>query len=107
MLIDFMLPRRKLPLIWMLVPFLLTAQIFIPAYAQTPQAFEDFSALLAGHEVGSLDDAVALVKKTMPGRILSAQTVTSNGITEYHIRILTEDQRVRTLVIDAHSGEWR
>ncbi|MCG5499344.1 PepSY domain-containing protein [Ectothiorhodospira lacustris] len=55
----------------------------------------------------SLDEAVALVQAGTGGRVLSAETQTQNGRRVHRIRILTDDQRVRNILVDAVTGEWR
>ncbi|MCG5513120.1 PepSY domain-containing protein [Ectothiorhodospira shaposhnikovii] len=55
----------------------------------------------------SLDEAVALVQAGIGGRVLSAETQIQNGRRVHRIRILTDDQRVRNILVDAVTGEWR
>jgi len=52
----------------------------------------------------SLDDAVALVKEQIGGRVLRAETTLREDRTVYQIRIITDDGRVRTIDVDAQNG---
>ena len=52
----------------------------------------------------SLDEAVALVKRTTGGRILRADTLRRNDRTIHRIRIITPDGRVRTINVDSLTG---
>lgn len=54
----------------------------------------------------SLNQAVAQVQRRTGGRVLSAETQTHNGTTVHVIRVLVDNQRVRTIRVDAQSGEW-
>lgn len=53
----------------------------------------------------SLGEAVSEARERYPGRVLSAETERSDGRTQHHIRILTEDGQVKRLRIDSESGE--
>lgn len=53
----------------------------------------------------TLEQAVAKVRAEVPGRILSAETVTREGRVIYRIKVLTEDGRVTVIEIDARSGK--
>ena len=67
------------------------AVIFIgPVLAQTPPY--------------TLDEAVALVKKKIGGRVVRAETTQKDERTIYEIRILSDDGRVRTIDVDMHDG---
>lgn len=52
----------------------------------------------------SLDEAVALVEQAHAGRVLSARAEERNGGVVYLIRLLTEDQQVRTFEIPKWEG---
>jgi uncharacterized membrane protein YkoI len=52
----------------------------------------------------SLDDAVALVKEQLGGRVLRAETSLREDRIVYQIRIITDDGRVRTIDVDAQNG---
>lgn len=55
----------------------------------------------------SLAEAVAQVRHRLGGRILSAETVTRDGHRIHRIKVLTKDNRVRIVLVDARTGEWR
>ncbi|SEP87044.1 Peptidase propeptide and YPEB domain-containing protein [Ectothiorhodospira magna] len=56
----------------------------------------------------SLDDAVARVQAALGGRVLAAETqYREDGRQVHRIRILTEDQRVRNILVDPMTGEWQ
>lgn len=52
----------------------------------------------------SLDEAVAQVERGHAGRILSARGERRNGGVVYTIRLLTEDQQVRTFEVEGAEG---
>jgi|GEM_PF-717572 len=54
----------------------------------------------------SLNQAVAQVQRRVGGRVLSAETQTHNGVPVHVIRVLTDNQRVRTIRVDGRTGEW-
>ena len=54
----------------------------------------------------SLNQAVAQVQRRTGGRVLSAETQSDNGSTVHVIRVLVDNQRVRTIRVDARTGEW-
>ena len=54
----------------------------------------------------SLNQAVAQVQRRVGGRVLSAETQTHNGVPLHVIRVLTDNQRVRTIRVDGRTGEW-
>jgi uncharacterized membrane protein YkoI len=54
----------------------------------------------------SLNQAVAQVQRRTGGRVLSAETRTENGVPVHYIRVLTDNQRVRTIRVDGRTGEW-
>lgn len=49
----------------------------------------------------SLDEAVAEARARTGGRILSAEPVEADGRRGYRIKVLTPDQRVRVIHLDA------
>lgn len=55
----------------------------------------------------SLEQAVESVRKRTGGRILSANTQRKGGRTVHRIKVLTDDQRVRIIEVDARTGEWQ
>jgi uncharacterized membrane protein YkoI len=52
----------------------------------------------------SLDEAVAQVERGQAGRVLSARGERRNGAVVYTIRLLTEDQQVRTFEVEGAEG---
>ena len=52
----------------------------------------------------TLDEAVALVKETFGGQVLKATSTERSGRLVHRIRILTDDGRVRTFIVDAQDG---
>ena len=52
----------------------------------------------------SLDEAVSRVRRQSDGRILSAETVRSDGRRVYRIKALSRDGRVSRVDIDADTG---
>ncbi|AHE97305.1 PepSY domain-containing protein [Thioalkalivibrio paradoxus] len=52
----------------------------------------------------SLEEAVAQVERAHGGRILSARSERSNDRVVYRIRLLTQDQQVRTFEIPGAEG---
>ncbi|MDP6674566.1 MAG: PepSY domain-containing protein [Gammaproteobacteria bacterium] len=63
------------------------------------------AAFSQGSERYTLDQAVALVKKTFGGQVLKATSTEQEGRHVYQIRVLTEDGRVRTFTVDALDGQ--
>lgn len=52
----------------------------------------------------TLEQAVAQVRRETGGRILAAETVQQNGRRVHRVKVLTPDNSVRTLSIDADGG---
>jgi uncharacterized membrane protein YkoI len=52
----------------------------------------------------SLDEAVSRVRRQSDGRILSAETVRSDGRRVHRIKVLSRDGRVSRVDIDADTG---
>ena len=52
----------------------------------------------------SLDQAVRMVRERSGGRVLRAETRRQNGRAVHRIRVLSDDGRVRTYVVDAETG---
>jgi len=75
--------------------FSIAAALMQPALSQEPPP---------GNPRYSLDDAVALVKEKIGGRVLRAETSQRDNLTVYQIRIITDDGRVRTINVDAQNG---
>lgn len=84
---------------------LLVAPAAAAKAAPPPPAQGDLPVLAQANGV-SLDEAAAQVRRRTGGRVLSAETQMSNGVPIHHIRVLTSDQRVRTIRVDGRTGEW-
>jgi uncharacterized membrane protein YkoI len=54
----------------------------------------------------SLSQATAIAQSRVPGRVVKAETVMSGDRVIHEIRILSDDGRVRTVRIDARTGEF-
>ena len=52
----------------------------------------------------SLDQAVSMVRRSTGGRVIKANTSWRNGRPVHNIRVLLENNRVRTIRIDAVTG---
>jgi uncharacterized membrane protein YkoI len=55
----------------------------------------------------SLQEAVTMATRQVPGRVARAETVTRNGRAVHEVVIIQEDGLVRTVRIDAESGSSR
>lgn len=53
------------------------------------------------------DEAVALVRERVSGRILRVERLVRNERVQYRVRVLTRDGRVREFVVDAETGRIR
>ena len=53
----------------------------------------------------TLSEAVEMVKRQYKGRIVSAETRTSGGREVHHIKVLTEDGKVKTVRIQGRSRQ--
>jgi uncharacterized membrane protein YkoI len=65
----------------------------------------DPTAQIAQRASLSLADATAIAMRQVPGRVVRAETVSRGGRVIHEIRILGEDGRVRTVRIDAETGQ--
>lgn len=72
------------------IGFAVAVAISQPVCSQTPPYSED--------------EAIALVKKRVEGRVLKVSTRQRDDRTVYEIRILTPDASVRTIRVDAQNG---
>lgn len=102
------MPRSFIPLLVSLI--LLCAAPVLPASAATPTLrvgdvglMQTAAARRQGGEI-SLEEAVEQVRAETGGRILSAETVKSNGRRVHRIKVLTPDRRVRVVNVDAATG---
>lgn len=72
------------------------------------QPFNGAAQFHAAQQGGvSLDQAVAIAKRRYAGRVVRAVTTMRNGRVVHEVRILGDDGRVRTVHVDAQSGEVR
>lgn len=53
------------------------------------------------------DQAAAIARAQTGGRVLDVQPVPDGGQSAYAVRLLLEAGRVRTVVVDGHSGQIR
>lgn len=81
--------------------FLFTALGAQPALAGPDRHGSDNIILARAASGKSLDQAVAQVRKQTGGRILSAETVQKKGRTVYRIKVLTRDNKVRIIHVEA------
>jgi uncharacterized membrane protein YkoI len=94
-----------------LVPLLLLIGIFLAGVAEASPGWKTASAYRhveykndrssSSRREISLDTAVSQVKRDTGGRILSAETVNKNGRRIHRIKVLTPDNRVRIVNINA------
>ena len=80
---------RSLPLIFV---FLCLAAV--PVLAQDRGSDRSFQ--IAQSDGKSLSEAVEQVRRQTKGRIVSAETKVKNGREVHHIKVLTEDGKVKT-----------
>ncbi|MGI9343551.1 MAG: PepSY domain-containing protein [Gammaproteobacteria bacterium] len=55
----------------------------------------------------SLDEAIVLVRKRSGGKVLRADTTHHDNEVLHEIRILTENGRVQTWIVDGNTGKVR
>ena len=69
----------------------------------------DFGAFLARNEQELIGKqrAASIVKQHFAGRVLKVQFVSDNGEAAYRVKILHESGRVKSVLIDARTGELR
>jgi uncharacterized membrane protein YkoI len=87
--------------------YLLSLLLLLPLAAPAAVSLEKHSMAIQRVSQASdsgLDEAVARVQKEQGGRILSAETVQENGRQVHVIKVLTPNNSVRTLRIDADNG---
>jgi uncharacterized membrane protein YkoI len=73
---------------------------FLPLYDETPRAY----VVQRGNI--SLQQATAMALARYRGRVVRAEPITQGERIVYEIRILGEDGRVRTVRIDAQTGQF-
>lgn len=68
-----------------------------------------FGAFLASNEQELIGEqrAASIVKEHFGGRVLKVQFVSDNGGAAYRVKILNESGRVKSVLVDARSGELR
>jgi hypothetical protein len=64
------------------------------------------TAQIAQRGAVSLEQATAMAQRQYSGRVVRAETKNRGGRTEHEIRILGDDGRVRTVRIDAQTGQF-
>jgi len=79
----------------------------VPLPYVTPSVDAPPTARVAQRGQLTLQQAVAIAKRRYDGRVVRAETRTINGARVYVIRILDSAGRVRTVVIDAQTGQFR
>ena len=81
------------------LPLILISCLLVTAPAQAQNAQNDNSEhriQTAQNDGMSLSDAVEQVRRQTDGRIISAETRTSNGREVHYIKVLTNDGKVKT-----------
>jgi uncharacterized membrane protein YkoI len=81
------------------LPLILISCLLVTAPAQAQNAQNDNSEQriqTAQNDGLSLSDAVEQVRRQTDGRIVSAETRTSNGREVHYIKVLTKDGKVKT-----------
>lgn len=99
-------PTQQLLLLLSLALFLAGAAQARPAWKQEASyryAAQSSERSGSRQQGKSLDAAVAQVRRETGGRILSAETVSRQGRRVHRIKVLTPDNRVRIVNIDAGS----
>jgi hypothetical protein len=77
-------------------------------WTETPDRFDDAAPDRPMQRGGlSLQQAIDIATQRYGGRVVRADTTIRNGRQVYEIRILGDDNVVRTIRIDAQSGELR
>lgn len=74
------------------------------AQIQAKSLTGDGALLLSQAGILSKSQAIALAKRKVEGKVLSAELVKTGQGSAYKIKILTGDGRVKTVVIDADRG---
>lgn len=74
--------------------------------AETLPAEPTPTAQVAQRGAVSLAQATAMAQRQYRGRVVRAETKSRGGRTEHEIRILGDDGRVRTVRIDAQTGQF-
>jgi hypothetical protein len=77
----------------------------VPEPAATTPRDAEPTAQIAQQSSLSLAQATAIATRQVQGRVVRAETVNRGGRVIHEIRILGEDGRVRTVRIDAETGQ--
>ena len=78
------------------LPLLLISCLLVTAPVQAQNAASERRIQTAQNDGMSLSDAVEQVRRQTDGRIISAETRTSNGREVHYIKVLTKDGKVKT-----------
>ena len=78
------------------LPLLLISCLLVTAPVQAQNAASERRIHTAQNDGMSLSDAVEQVRRQTDGRIISAETRTSNGREVHYIKVLTKDGKVKT-----------
>ncbi len=78
------------------LPLILISCLLVTAPVQAQNAASERRIQTAQNDGMSLSDAVEQVRRQTDGRIISAETRTSNGREVHHIKVLTKDGKVKT-----------
>jgi len=78
------------------LPLILISCLLLTAPAQAQNGDGEGRIQTAQSNGMSLSDAVEQVRRQTDGRIVSAETRTSNGREVHHIKVLTKDGKVKT-----------
>jgi len=78
------------------LPLLMIFCLLAVAPVQAQDANSERRIQTAQNDGMSLSDAVEQVRRQTNGRIISAETRTSNGREVHHIKVLTKDGKVKT-----------
>jgi uncharacterized membrane protein YkoI len=78
------------------LPLILISCLLLAAPAAAQNAGGQGRIQTAQNNGMSLSDAVEQVRRQTDGRIISAETRTSNGREVHHIKVLTKDGKVKT-----------
>lgn len=94
-------PVMRRTLLSLLLALALLGAAGVPAWAQgVPPAPGEARSL-------SLDEAAALVRDRVGGRVVRAETRDDGGKRTYVFRVVSDDGRVRTVSVDAATGQLR
>jgi uncharacterized membrane protein YkoI len=78
------------------LPLILISCLLVTAPAQAQNADSERRIQIAQNDGLSLSDAVEQVRRQTDGRIVSAETRSSNGREVHYIKVLTKDGKVKT-----------